>query len=256
MRVIVALVALAGCYGGGRAARDVNRAWRGHGRAEIVARWGQPTQESAEALVWSRDHRQVELPSGEASLRIAPGELDAHAELRAGEVSTWQSHVVATLGAGDVIAEVSGPSLDRGPPAGTNMRWGLVMGLHAGMSRLDDTGTPLPGGGVYIGGMLSPTLGLVGAFELVSGKGDDGGAMGLAAGIAAQWWTTRRIALRAGPAAVLAWDPEDATPGPGLLGGASFAVITSGSFVLDLRLDLIAAPSVVMGSAGVGVNVN
>jgi hypothetical protein len=258
VRTGLALLALAGCYAGARATRDVNAAWRGHGRAEIIARWGEPTEASAERLVWTRDHRHVALPEGEASLRIAPGELDAHAALRPGEVTRWQTHVVATLDGADRIVEVTGATLRRGPPRGTNLRWGVLLGAHAGMGRLDDTATPLPSGGVYLGGMLARTLGLVGVFELVSGKDDAGGAIGLAAGIATQWWATRRLSVRGGPAAVLGWDPgfEDGGFAPGLLGGVSYAIITAGSFVLDVRLDLIAAPDLAMGSAGVGVNVN
>lgn len=46
------------------------------------------------------------------------------------------------------------------------------------------------------------------------------------------------------------------TLGPGLGGGASYAVVKVGSFALDLRLDLVVGGAVAFGSAGVGVNLN
>ena len=252
----------AGCYNGAEAARDVNTAWRGHARAEIEARWGSPASVasvgSVTRLQWSHSHRHFDLPSAEAELTIDERGLDARAELRPGR--TWQTQTIvsADVDARGTILAVAGPSLRWGAPRAANLRWGLLFGAHVGMGRLDDTSTMLPGGGLYIGGMLSARMGLVGCFALSSGSDDAGGAMGFAWGLAAQWWPSARMWLRAGPAMVLAFDPgfDDAGLEPGLTGGASYALIRSGAFVLDLRADLTAGTSVTFGTVGVGVNLN
>jgi hypothetical protein len=126
------------------------------------------------------------------------------------------------------------------------------------MGRLDDTSTPLPSGGLYIGGMLSPTLGLIGCFSMVTGMDDEGGAIGFAWGMAVESWLATRLSVRGGAAMILDLDPgfEDPTLGPGLIGGASYALVKAGSFVLDLRLDVTAGPSAVFGNLGIGVNMN
>jgi hypothetical protein len=262
-RAWIVLVCLAGCYTGNRATRGVNEAWRGRSRAAIEARWGQPasvTPQGADTvLVWSYTTRHTELPDAGAHLRVGPGEIDAGAHFLPGRTWTRTTEVAARIDASGRIAEVAGPSLRWGPPRGANLRWGFLFGVHAGMGRLDDTGTMLPGGGLYIGGMLGPRLGLVGTYALASGKDDAGGAMGMAWGIAAQWWPLTRAWLRAGPAAILSWDPgfEDAGFDPGLTAGASYALIRGRtSFVLDLRLDLAVAADVQLGTVGVGVNIN
>jgi len=215
-------------------------------------------QAAGTALVWSHSHHHIELPSAEAELTIEPGSIEGRAELRPGAVWTTSTQVTALVDASGVITDVRGPSLRWGPPAGLNMRWGAIFGLHAGMGRLDDTGTPLPSGGAYVGGMLGPRLGLVGCFSMVSGKGDGGGAIGFAWGVAAQWWPEARLWLRAGPAMVLAFDPgfDNAGLAPGATGGASYALVHAGSFVLDLRVDLTTSTRATFGSLGVGVNVN
>jgi len=259
---VLACLCGAGCYSGARAARDVNESWRGRTRGEIEARWGRPAEVSTEGglttLRWRHAHRHFELPSAEAEVAIAPGSLDARAEIRPG--STWKTYteVLARVDGHGTIVDVRGPSLRWGAPDDVNLRWGTLLGLHAGMGRLDDTSTPLPSGGAYIGGMLSPTVGLVGFFSMVSGSDDAGGAMGFAWGIGPQWWMAARLWVRAGPALVLAFDPgfEDVGLEPGATGGVSYALIRSGSFVLDLRVDVTAGTSTLFGSAGIGVNVN
>ncbi len=258
----IAAVAVA-CYSGAPAARDVNAAWQGRSRHAIEARWGTPAQVAATAgggtqLRWIHTRHHIELPGGHASLHVEPGLIEGEAELRPGSIWKTHTNVVAQVDANGMITRVNGPSLRWGPPNDANLRWGTILGMHVGMGRLDDTSTPLPSGGLYLGGMLSPTFGLVGCFSLVSGSDSAGGAMAFAWGMAAQWWPATRLWLRAGPAMVLDFDPgfADATLSPGLTTGASYAVVRVGTFVLDLRLDLTASPSAVFGSAGIGVNMN
>jgi hypothetical protein len=250
---------LAACYGEPDATRDVNAAYRGRSRAAIEARFGTPTRVEGEGgtvfLRWIHEHRGVGLPSGHASLEVGPGSFDFEAAIEPGAVWTSTTELVARVD-GDVVTEVQGPSLRwAGPPSSLNARWGLILGVHAGMGRLDDTSTWLPGGGGYIGGMLGPRLGLVGTFELASGSDDDGGAMLLAPGLAAQWWPLARVSLRAGPAMVIAWDPgfENGGLGVGLNAAAAYALVRSGSFVLDLRIDLIGSTNGGSGVVGIGV---
>jgi hypothetical protein len=248
-----------GCYAGARATRDVNAAWRGRSRAQLEARWHRPAIVTDDGkLVWTHTRQHVELPGGSAALHVGPGEFDARAELRPGVVWNTTTEVVATVDAASTVVSVEGPSLRYGPPRGLNMRWGTLLGAHVGMGRLDDTATPLPSGGAYLGGMLSPTLGLVGTFSLVAGSDDAGGAMGLAGGVAAQWWPLARLWLRAGPALILSFDPgfDNAALTVGATTGVSYAVLRLRVFVLDLRLDVTGAPGVVFGSAGVGVAIN
>ena len=256
------LLPAAGCYSGGRATRDVNASWRGRTRSEIVARWGGPAararQGDATVLRWSHDHLHVTLPSGRAAVSVEPGRAEAVAELRPGAIWHTTTGVSARIDASSRVTAVEGASLGWGPPNDANLRWGTVLGAHVGMGMLDDTGTPLPSGGLYIGGMLGPRLGLVGTFALASGSDDAGGAMGFAWGMAAQWWPSTRVWLRTGPALVLDLSPgfSDPTLSPGLASGASVAVVKVGRLILDLRLDLITGTSVVFGSAGVGINMN
>jgi hypothetical protein len=262
--IAAVLITAAGCYGRGDATGYTNEAWRGHTRAAIEASWGPPaavtTAQGDTFLAWSHTTRHVELPSAEAELTIEPGHVEAYAAVRPGRVIDGSTTTVtARIDATGRIVSVSGPSLYRWrPPDDANLRWGLIMGLSAGMGRLDDTSTALPGGGAYLGGMLSRTLGLVGTFHLASGTDDDGGAMGLAWGMAAQHWPATRLSVRGGAALVLAWDPgfEDVSLGPGVTGAVSYALVKAGAFVLDLRLDLVVGPAVAFGTAGVGVNLN
>jgi hypothetical protein len=251
-----------GCYHGERATRDVNAAWVGQTRSAIEARWGKPASVEVEGgravLRWSHSRVHFELPSAQAELIVEPGRVEGTAAVQPGAVWHSSTEVVVVVDAGGIITSVHGPSLRWGPPNDANLRWGTILGQHVGMGRLDDTSTPLPSGGAYLGGMLSPTLGLAGTFSLVSGLDDAGGAMGFAWGMAAVWWPATRVSLRGGPALVLAFDPGFANValGPGLTGSASLALIKAGTFVLDLRLDLTTAPSGAFGNLGIGVNMN
>ncbi len=78
------------------------------------------------------------------------------------------------------------------------------------------------------------------------------------AGVAAQLWPVDRVALRAGPALLLAFDPgfEHARLRREAIAGASYAVVKVGVLGIDLRVDLAAGPSTAFGLAGIGVNVN
>lgn len=256
------LAGAAACYHGAPATHDVNASWRGRKRAEIEGRWGSPAAVREEggttSLHWSHTNIHFELPAASARVSVEPGMVDAEASFRPGEIWTTKTGVAVTVEGAGTITSVGGPSLRWGPPNGANLRWGTVLGLHAGMGRLDDTSIPLPSGGAYIGGMLGPTFALVGTFSLVSGTGDDGAAMGFAGGLAAQWWPVTRLWLRAGPAVVLAFDPGFDDPGfsVGAATGAGLAVIKVGTFVLDLRLDVVLTPDVTFATAGVGVNLN
>jgi hypothetical protein len=263
MLTFAPLLALGGgCYSGERAVRDVNAAWSGRTRAAIEARWGTPAavevHGSATALRWSHTRQHLALPEAEAELTIERDRVEGMVALQPGAVWHSSTEVVALVDASDTVTSVHGPSLRWGPPNDANLRWGTILGLHVGMGRLDDTSTPLPSGGLYIGGMLGPRLGLVGAFTLVSGKGDAGGAMGFAWSVGATWWLSTRVSVRGGPALVLAFDPgfDNAGLGPGLTGSASVALVKAGTFVLDLRVDVTAAASVAFGNMGIGVNLN
>ncbi|HUH04799.1 MAG TPA: hypothetical protein VML75_22535 [Kofleriaceae bacterium] len=259
---LVIAVCASGCYRGAEAAHDVNDAWRGRTRAELETRWGKPAAVTGAQLHWRHSRRHVELPSGSAQLSVeTTGDttsIDVGGELRAGQTWTSTTEVIALIDATGRIASVQGPSLRWGAPRDANLRWGALFGVHAGLGRLDDTSTPLPSGGAYIGGMLGPRHGLVGSFALVSGMDDAGGALGMAWGMGLQWWPATRVWLRGGPAMILAFDPGFVDVGlePGVTGGASFAVVRAGAFVLDLRLDLTAGTSTSFGSAGIGVNLN
>lgn len=258
----VVLVCVSGCYTGSRATRDANEAWRGQSRAALEARWGPPSEVGVHGdttvLTYTRHWRSVRLPSASAELVVRDDGFEAHAEVRPGQVRRGATQVVVDVDAAGVVLNVDGPSLRRGPPNEAYLHWGTLLGLHAGMGRLDDTSTWLPSGGAYIGGMLSPTVGLVGTFTLAAGIDDDGGAMGFAWGLAAQWWPATRLSVRAGPAAVLAFDPGFENVGfePAAAGAVSYAVVKRGTFALDLRMDLTAGTSTAFATAGVGVNLN
>lgn len=278
MKISLASLCLVGCYTGAPANRDVATAWVGRTRVDLEGRWGAPIARHDSLLIWTFDRTQVELPSGGLAVTAAPTTLDAGAQgpngsarlhaqwtrvdigaaFHPGEITTVTTAARASIAAGDVVAGIDGAALHWGPPNDANLHWGTILGAHVGFGRLDTTGTPLPSGGVYIGGMVSPTLALVGAYELAAGTSEAGGAMGMAAGFAAQWWPVNRVALRAGPALLLAFDPgfEHARLRPGAIAGASYAVVKVGVLAIDLRVDLAAGPSTAFGLAGVGVNVN
>lgn len=201
----VAIVSLiCACYHGEDAARDINAAWRGRARAEIEGTWGTPAVSSASAAAWTFTTTHVELPAGAAAISITPTRIDVSAAGRAGEIWKTDTTATATFDPDARIGEVRGPPLHWGAPRGANLRWGTVFGVHAGLGRLDQTSTPLPSGGLYIGGMLGPRLGLVGTFSMVTG--DAGSAIGFGWGMGLSYWPLTRVAVRAGPAFVLAFD--------------------------------------------------
>lgn len=263
MCAMTAMLALAaGCYAGARARRDVDAAWRGRSRAELEARWGKPrtmgSRPDGSVMRWFHSRQHVRLPSAHAELYIAPGVVRGSAALLPGAIWNTFTEAAAVVNGGGRITQVTGRTLEWGPPNDANMRWGTILGLDVGMGRLDSTSTPLPSGGLYIGGMLGPRFGLAGTFQLAAGHADAGGAMGLAGGMAAVWWPATRVSLRAGPALVLAFDPGFGGPslGPGITAGAGYAVVKVGRFVLDLRADITAAPFATFGNVGIGVNLN
>lgn len=261
---IVAAGAAGGCYSGIRAQDEINDAWRGRSVGELQADWGrgQVVDETPQVttLAWRRVRQRVtRLPFAGGGLAIGPDHVEGYAEVQPGEVRRYVTEVVAFVDDKGVIQEVRGPSRRWwGPPNDENIHWGVLLGGHVGMGKLDDTATPLPSGGLYIGGMVSRYTGLVGAFSMVSGIDDAGGAIGFAWSFNAQYWATTRLSLRGGPAAILAFDPgfEDIGAEPGVAGAISYAVLKAGTFALDLRLDLIAGADNRFGSAGIGVNLN
>lgn len=276
------MLLLAGCYTGAPANRDVAMSWRGRTRVELEERWGAPKRHDAappnDVMVWTYQTTRIDLPEGGVSVEEREVGAGAHAEV-AGAVAEvgvsatvldvsaafkpgviWRTtHEAAALVQPDgVIADMRGAALHWGPPNDENLHWGTILGAHVGMGRLDTTPTPLPSGGAYIGGMIGPTLGLVGTYSLVAGSGDGGGAMGMAAGFGAQYWPINRLWLRAGPALLLAFDPgfANARLRPGATAGASYAFVKVGVLAVDLRFDLNAGPSTMFGTVGVGINLN
>ncbi len=279
-----------GCYGRSQARSE---GWVGMPRAEIEAQWGAPhiveDTHEGELLRWevTRRWRTGARASGRGGgsvrvegiedmgvrgeLRVGPGGFDAEFEARGprieaegeveaeahpGELRERTYAAEAAVSAAGLITGVSADAWRWGPPRGANVRWGPIFGLHVGMGRLDSTSMPLPSGGVHIGGMLGPRHALVGTFSMVSGREEGRGAMGMSWGMEGTWWPHARTSLRAGPAMVLDWKPgfEDRAFGLAVKGGASYALLRSGSFVLDLRADITAHPSSAFGTIGIGVN--
>jgi len=277
MRIAIALC-LVGCYTGAPANRDVSTSWLGRTRQGLEDRWGQPAARDPQLLTYTFSRTRVELPSAELHVGARPAVLEAgaigpngsavvHAQVNLIDVAAGfhpgalvkvTTAAVASIDPADRIAAMEGAALHWGPPNDVNLHWGTIFGAHVGLGRLDTTGTPLPSGGAYIGGMLAPTLGLAGVYELVAGTGETGSAMGMAAGVAAVYWPANRFSLHAGPALLLAFDPgfANARLRPGAVAGASYAVIKVGVLAIDLRLDVAAGPSTAFGTAGVGINVN
>ena len=285
MRIVIPALALAACYTNAPANRDVQASWRGRMQPEIVDRWGHPAKQGAagaggagHVMVWAFRTLQISLPDLDLAVAARPVEasaqvggpgitgavavhgtaLDVHANAKPGEIWHTTTEAAAFVEPNGVISSVQGAALHWGPPNDVNLHWGTIFGAHVGMGRLDTTPTPLPSGGAYIGGMLSPTVGLVGTVSLVAGTSDGGAAMGLAGGLAAQWWPVNRFWLRAGPALLLTFDPGFNNAGlhPGATLGASYAFIKIGTLALDARFDLAAGPSTAFGTLGIGVNLN
>ncbi len=261
MRAALACATLAACYSGARASRDIDAAWRGHARAELEARWGAPAevaQQDATYLRYTHVHTDFDLPSGSAAFSAGPGHAEGFIEIKPGVIWKTTTDAIATIDPAGTITDLRGHSVEWGPPAGANIHWGAIFGAHVGMGRLDDTGTPLPSGGAYIGGMLGPQLGLVGTFAFVSGTSPDGSAIGMAAGLGVQYFLADRVSLRAGPAAILSFSPgfADAHWTAGVDASASYAFVRAHTFALDLRADFVTGPGTAFGSIGVGVNRN
>jgi hypothetical protein len=262
VRVVVTSICMSACYSGAEATRDVNLAWQGRSRAELEDRWGAPADSGTAGnlgmMHWSHVNTHVELPSGGGSVAITPTRFDIDAAFRPGEVWHTTTGVAALIDATNTITRVEGASLRWGPPNDANLHWGAIFGMHVGLGRLDTTPTPLPSGNLYIGGMLGPTLGLVGTTSMVAGLASAGGAMAFGWGIGAQWWPINRLWVRGGPALLLVSDPgfNNTRLRPGVATGASYAFVKVGRFALDLCLDLTAGPSTVFGSVGVGANLN
>ena len=258
----LAILACAGCYTGAPANRDVRHAWVGHSRPEIVERWGAPQSVGGDGNFdvsqWSHTNTHFTFPSGAAALSVGPGHVEGAASFQAGEIWHTTTDAAAITDRAGTIAGVEGWALRWGPPNEENLHWGAIFGAHVGLGRLDTTPTPLPSGGAYIGGMLDRATALVGTFTLATGTSDSGAAMGMAGGLAVQWWPITRMWLRAGPALVLAFDPgfNNAALKPGAAGGASYAFVKVGTFVVDARFDLVLATSGGFGTLGVGVGLN
>jgi hypothetical protein len=270
---IGALLLLAACYHAAPANRDVSLAWRGRTAAELTGRWGAPRLSRGDALVWSYSTEQIELPS--AAVGVHPVAAVANVDgpgvtgtavataaiptvaLSPGEILRTR-HDAAAFVQNGVVTEVRGDALHWGPPNDANLHWGVIFGAHVGMGRLGNTGTPLPSGETYIGGMVTPQLGLVGTYTFVAGSGDAGGAIGMAGGVAVQYWPMTRLWVRAGPAMLLAWDPgfDNGRLEPGVTAAASYAFVKVGTLALDLCLDVAGGPSTAFGTVGVGVNLN
>lgn len=260
---LVCISAGAGCYSGSRAAQDINATWRGHARVELEARIGFPATtvmqtDAGTVLRWTRRGHDLSLPSGHLRLDITPTSVDLDAAVRPGEIRSFEYDIASALvdGNGTVLKLDSG-WLVAGIPTGMNARTGVIFGLAVGMGSLDEASRPLPSLSTYIGGMLGPRVALVGAYQFVNGSADGEYVAGHSWSIAAQYWPTTRLSLRAGPAMVVDKGPSDgATLRPGAAGALSFAVVRAGSFVLDVRCDATLSTASAFGMLGVGVNVN
>src|SRR5512141_2385008 len=213
MRIALCLGCLVGCYTGAPANRDVSTSWVGHARLELEDRWGAPAARDPNVLTWTFDRTHLELPGGELHVAARPAVLEAgvvgpngsaavHAQgtlidvaaaFHPGALVKVTTAAVASIDPADRVAGVDGAALHWGPPNDANLHWGTIFGAHVGLGRLDTTGTPLPSGGAYVGGMLTPTLGLAGTFALAAGSDHDGGAMGLGGGMAVVWWPVNRL---------------------------------------------------------------
>jgi len=282
LKYTLAALCLVGCYTGAPANRDVAHAWERRTSAEIEDRWGAPVArdgaERGNVLTWTFDRTHLELPSGGivvtsrpvavetgvvdpngmAMVRTQGSLLDVTAAFHPGALVRVTTAAAALVDGGGVIEHVDGAALHWGPPNDANLHWGTIYGAHVGLGRLDTASSPLPSGEAYIGGMLDPTVGLVGTYALTAASSSGGSAMGMAAGFAVQWWPINRLWLRAGPALLLTLDAGlvDAALHPGVTAAASYAFVKVGVLAIDLCVDLNAGPSTAFGTLGVGINVN
>jgi hypothetical protein len=265
MRLFALMLLATGCYTARSAAPDINAAWLGRARLELEARIGPPTQQAQQpdgnlALRWVGHGVNIKsLPSGHLALKISPTSFSIDAEAKAGEVEKYEyTRALALVAPSGILLDIDA-AFAAGFPSGTNARTGLVMGLSAGMGTIIDASTPLPSVGVYIGGMVHPRLALIGTYNFVNAKDSQNGfAMGHAWGFGVQYWVASRWTLRGAPAAMLDLEPglENPTFAPGATAGVGYALVRSGSFVLDVRADAFMSPSALFGMAGIGVNVN
>ena len=258
------LLALAGCYSGSRAASDVNAAWRGHARVEVEAKLGKPTAvvpqaDGASVLAWSRTGINIaSLPSGSLHVDITPASFDFHAEAQPGVVEKYQFDVAtAVADPNGTLLRFDSGTLAAGIPDGENIRTGIIYGLSAAAGVLSSATSPMPSLGLYMGGMIGPRTALLGAYQFVNGRGDDGGAMGHSWAFAIQHWPEARINVRGGGAMVLDdTNAAGARLSPGAVGAVSYAFVRAGSFVLDARFDATLSTKTAFGMFGIGVNVN
>jgi hypothetical protein len=225
------LILCSGCYTRSHAADDASLAWQGHMRGELEARLGPP-------------HATAELANGMTSARWLGTAQD--------DVAT------ATIDPRGIVTSFDSPSLAAGIPDDANLRTGLIAGAHLGAGVLANALTPMPSFGMYVGGMVGPRMAVVGAYEVVTGRSDNGYAMGHAWAFAIQYWPDSRAALRAGTAFVLDFEPGLVNPvvAPGIVGSVSYGLLRSGSFVLDVRYDFATSLNNTFGALGVGVNLN
>lgn len=264
LRAMFGLWAFTGCYTQADVAHEVNAGWRGHAAVEVQAHLGPPNHtvpvaDGTTHLRWTAKSKSVTLPSGHLHVDLSPTSFAVDAAVRPGTVEEVEYDVASAVvdPRGTILALDAGFAV--GGMLGGNRRTGIVFGLHGGVSSLDDARSPLPGLGLYIGGMLGPRHALIGTYSFANGRAaDDSCVHGHAWGLALQYWPLERLALHAGPAMVLDTDPmpDSATIAPGAVGAVSYAVVRAGSFVLDLRVDATVSTAGAFGVFGVGVNVN
>jgi len=268
MRALVVLTLAAGatgCYSARSAAGDINAAWRGHARIELEGVIGPATQQGQQpdgttALRWVAHGVNVkELPGGHLDLKISPTSFSIDAEAHPGVVEKYEyTRALAVVAPGGQILQFDG-AFAAGFPDGMNARTGFIFGLTGAVGLFKDATTPIPSTGLYMGGMIGPQLALIGNYHFVNAKDKEAGfAMAHAWGFGVQYWPAERLAVMLTAAAVIDLEPglEDAAFGPGGTGGLSYALVRSGSFVLDARAEFIVSTSTACGMFGVGVNVN
>ena len=265
MRVLALTLLVTGCYTARGAAGDINAAWRGRARVELEATIGPATQQGQQpdgttALRWvGHGVKNLELPSGHLDLKISSTAFSIDAEAKPGVVEKYEyTRALAVVGPGGAILDFDG-AFAAGFPSGLNARTGLVMGLTAAGGVFSDATTPIPSASFYIGGMIGPQLALIGNYQFVNAKDSKlGYAMAHAWGFGVQYWPAARLAVRALAVAAIDLEPglEDAAFGPGGTAGLGYALVRSGSFVLDARFDATVSTSAAFGLFGIGVNVN
>jgi len=265
MRAIGLLLVATGCYSANSAASDVNAAWRGRARVDLEARIGAPTQQvqrpdGTVALRWvGHGYNITSLPSGSLSIELTPASFSIDGHASAGVIErTEYTRALAVVSPSGVVADFDG-AFAAGFPSGLNVRTGFVFGIAAGLGSVANASKLMPSTSLYMGGMLGPRTALVGSYAFVNGKDpDDGYAMGHAWGLGVQYWPAARLNVRLSAAAVLDLEPglENATFAPGAMAAASYAIVRSGSFVLDARFDAVGSTSSAFGMFGLGVNVN